>query len=363
MTDFAKLVPVNGPAQKLFSRSVEYMRQQDDTFHLQFIDEDVIDVDANEIAIHDKGDDSGTEYHSSSSSELDPNRGHYLLSLRAEKLPGQPAQGWRVGKGSSHASDHNVDFLMAPPKDSKRKHLAIIHMFFQFNLRSGILMLVAASPERPVLLYTDGEWIALRYPAKRVLHLRSNKIRLGQYEYDLIYTVSLTGTHEFFAGRNAYMRIFSDRPSPPGNLWSVPPNAGFSKMGSIYVCSTKACGGFGWVYEGVDSLTGDPVAVKELAIKDKTVRDQVLAEAQMGQTFQVSMLPISRVWLIILYSHRVYQAFYRQFIPGVNMTNRALAVSFQKRSSFLHRWLEQISLCNLGIRSTMILRSVFSGGP
>lgn len=199
MTNFAKLVPVNGPAQKLFSRSVEYMRQQDDTFHLQFIDEDVIDVDADEIAIHDKGDDSGTEYNSSSSSELDPNRGHYLLSLHAEKLPGRPARGWRVGKGSSHASDHNVDFLMAPPKDSKRKYLAIIHMFFRFNLRSGMLMLVAASPERPVLLYTDGEWIALRYPAKRVLHLRSNKIRLGQYEYDLIYTVSSIETQEFFA--------------------------------------------------------------------------------------------------------------------------------------------------------------------
>ena len=94
-----------------------------------------------------------------------------------------------MGKGSSRTGGSDVEFLLAPAGDSKRRYLANVHMFFRFNVRSGMLMLVAAHPDRQVHLYVDGEWNALSYPAKRVLHLRSNKLRLYQYEYDLVYTV------------------------------------------------------------------------------------------------------------------------------------------------------------------------------
>ncbi len=286
MADFAKLVPVNVVAQQLFSRSVQSMQQRGDAFHLHFT-QDAVTEDEGETLTLDERLDTSSEYASSSPSEPDINKGHYLLSLQTEKLPERADQGWRVGKGTSHTTNQNVDFLMSPPRDSKRKQLAILHMFFRFNLNSGILILVAASLERPVHIYIEGEWVALRHPAKRVLHLRSNRLRLGECEYDLIYTVPSAEMTRFFAMRRAYLRVFSDRPSPSDDRWSIPPNAEFRKLGATYVCKTKACGGFGWVYEGVHSHTGDPVAVKELGIKDKDVRDQVLAEAEMGKTFQV----------------------------------------------------------------------------
>ena len=288
MTDFAKLVPVNVAAQQLFSRTVKFMLKQSDSFHLQFIDDAITDKGESSIP-HGHGD-SSTEYASSSPSDSDIQRGHYLLSLQQGKLPSRLAQGWRVGKGNSQAGGSNVDFLLAPAGDSKRRYLANVHMFFRFNVRSGMLMLVAAHSDRQVHFYVDGEWNALSYPAKRVLHLRSNKLRLYQYEYDLVYTVSPAETPDFLATRSAQILAYSNQTSLSDNLWSVPPNAEFRKVGSVYVCQTRACGGFGWVCEGVDSLTGDPVAVKELAIKNRAVRDQVFAEAEIGKALQVSIL-------------------------------------------------------------------------
>ena len=299
MADFAKLVPVTVEAQQLFSKSVQSMQQRGDAFHLKFIQNAVFEDEGDKLTLNERLD-ASSEYASSTPSEPDIYRGHYLLSLQTEKLPERADQGWRVGKGTSHATNQNVDFLMAPPRDSKRKQLAVLHMFLRFNVNSGMLMLVAASPDRPVHVYIEGEWIALRHPAKRVLHLRSNRLRLGECEYDLVYTVPLAEMTRFFAMRKAHLSIFSDRPSPSDDLWSIPPNAELRRLGATYVCKTKACGGFGWVYEGVHSHTGDPVAVKEMGIKDNAVRDQVLAEAEMGKTFQVSIARNSIASLITL---------------------------------------------------------------
>ena len=288
-SSFATLIPVNYDAQTLNSKSIQSMRSGDDKYHLQFVKQNPIPALSAEDTVSPKSlEDSSTEYDSVSSSDSELIKGHFTLSFHQDKLPAKPHLGWRVGKGTSRFDDRNVDFLLAAPRDPKSKHLASVHMFFQFSWSSGMLMLIAASKERSVHYCLDGEWMELKHPSKRVLCHKSNRLRLDKFEYELVYRIPLDRKIEFYAERDAYLRSLSDWPLPKNNQWLAAMENGFTKQGRMLIFQSIGFGAFGWVWEGVDSTTGDLVAIKALYLKKKGDRALLEKELDMGLEFRVS---------------------------------------------------------------------------
>ena len=53
---------------------------------------------------------------------------------------------------------------------------------------------------------------------------------------------------------------------------------------------TRGFGTFGWITEGLDTKTGDPIAITELRIDSGRSRDEVMAEVKIGIRFPVSYI-------------------------------------------------------------------------
>lgn len=108
--------------------------------------------------------------------------------------PKHPLKGWRAGRGNREngsTPDNNVELLLGSPrKDRKNSGLTAIHMYFRFNPRSGMVLLVAASDKVPVYYNQDGEWKELKHPATRVLYQRTTRLKLAAFEYDFTFLIS-----------------------------------------------------------------------------------------------------------------------------------------------------------------------------
>lgn len=66
---------------------------------------------------------------------------------------------------------------------------------------------------------------------------------------------------------------------------------------------THGSGAFGWINQGVDTKTGNPIAIKELRITNSRSRTEVMTEVNMGRRFIVSYIELGlRRYLI---HHRI----------------------------------------------------------
>ena len=62
-------------------------------------------------------------------------------------------------------------------------------------------------------------------------------------------------------------------------------------VGSVILHQGISSGTFGFVYAAVDTRTGDPIAVKELVVKDRHAarNPELKSEIRVAQAFQVSL--------------------------------------------------------------------------
>jgi hypothetical protein len=294
---FAKLVPNNLQAEALFSKTLIQVEAERDVYHLRFM---VATNPEDSRVIQNEPVESDTDYDTPDSPlETTKKGGHFVLSLATGELPANPALGWRVGRGTHKIKpDRGVDFQLAPPRDPQSRALASIHMLFRFNRKSGMLMLVAGSSKAPVHYYNNGEWQSLEAPNVKVLHRPSTILRVGQLEYELVYTIDARHRKDYLDLRKT---LFATYPSMVGGS-NVLPSADFDRLPfddhvqihRYLLFETKGYGGFGWVSIGVDSETGDPVALKEVSIKRKSERDGLIEEVDYGRAFSVGQ-PMS--WL------------------------------------------------------------------
>ncbi|CAL8584853.1 hypothetical protein XPA_010436 [Xanthoria parietina] len=181
----------------------------------------------------------------------------YDLSLH--KPPHQPfSRGWVLGRDPAE-----VDLLLIRPGKG-RKHVASVHARIRMHCISGVLMLVSADDERPVVYrpYHSPHPIYLRNGQSHVLFGQSNSFSIGCLHYTLVFTdLSPEQYKSFVKQRNDLMRDYS-LVIPHPRLSAVPQQA-HVKRGAYVLHGTFASGTFGFVAAAVVANTGVPVAVKE----------------------------------------------------------------------------------------------------
>ena len=288
---FAKLVPHNSIAQKLYSKTYIYVKDKD-TFHLQFMkctDEDRSRGSSEPV-------ESSTEYETDqeadpkgSGPDGDTQFGHFVLSFDGQRLPEMPHLGWRVGRGTRKCpANRGVDLMLAPPRHKLGKSLASIHLVFRFNRQSGFLMLRGGSPKVPVEYNKNGVWEKLVFKQEQLMYQSSTILRAGLCEYELKYTVEEKHREAYFEKRAGFLRALC----PPDQdfqkpIFNILPGDKCTQRGKYLEFGTKGSGAFGWITQGIDIETGNPVAIKELRITSRNVRVQTEAEVSMGRRFMV----------------------------------------------------------------------------
>ena len=214
--------------------------------------------------------------------------GYFVLSFDQEREPEFPHLGWRVGRGAGKSPlNRGVDLLLSRPGDCLSRSLAGVHMIFQFHTSSGLLMLKGGSHKAPVELRLGSDWVKLEYDEKHLIYERSIRIRAGMCEYELEHTVEEKYRALYFDERDKFLQAQVPRnlelKTEP--LRRIPGDSCILR-GQYLELETRGSGAFGWITRGLDTKTGDLVAIKELRIGAKT-KSEVMAEVNMGKRFTV----------------------------------------------------------------------------
>ena len=303
--DFAKLTPRNSVAQRLFSKAYAYV-EQNSAFHLSFM----ICTPGEQLSRFDEPVESSTEYdtHLDTDAENDDaqrlqNIGYFILSLHRGRVPEKPHFGWRAGRGSSKLPNRNVDLLLAKPGDYLGRSLASIHMIFRIHRKSGFLMLENGSEKVPVEHNIGGNWETLANTERHVLFSKSVIIRAGQCEFELEHTLDVEQRDAYLHMRDEYIRELLDTSSTKLNPpLQILPGDRCVQRGRYIEFETRGHGKFGWINQGVDTKTGDMVAIKELRIKNPSERKEVGLEVNIGRRFHVNQGLLQLHSCLTLYS-------------------------------------------------------------
>jgi hypothetical protein len=330
---------VNDQARRLFTSSFAYAQSTDGDQHLKYFGQG-----EHHPAMSDQ--DGSTSYDEEDKAVPEPHLhpGYYVFSLDKDLLPEIPAHGWRVGKGSNRGGKMvEVDILLSKPRDPRGKKLAGVHLLLHFHPRSWMFMLVAGSTQKTVEYYVNGQFKTLAFPSRHVLCEQTNRLRLGDCEYDLIYTVADHLQKGFMAYNAEVLERFGhgryDGPSP--GIQTFPPKNGFTKSGEVLICSTLSYGGQGWVFAGVEMASGEPVAVKEISVKSTKQFRQASSEWEYGKSFQVDQ-PSQIPTLQHANDGRACLAYFPLCTSGANTTHPTHAAKFPRRCSSQPRLLSEI---------------------
>lgn len=286
--EFAKLVPINFSARKLFSRAAKCVRDHPDGFHLGFYQVEQITSELSHTTIDSDTDGTGTDIEgsmSSPSAQTNEDKGHFVLSL-GQDVDVRLLRGWRAGKGTKTKQCIDVDLLLASPRDPKRSSLARVGFSFRFNPQSGMLMLVAEDMRRPVSYFVKGKWVELRHPAELVLFKQEDIIRVDDHEYILIFTLPSEIKEEYFKARERWCVDILGYAMPPPKLWP----GSINLLGDNLTGNTIGSGAFGWISSGIRWSTGEPIAIKEVKITQTTDQASVRDEGNLGLSLQVTVL-------------------------------------------------------------------------
>lgn len=161
-------------------------------------------------------------------------------------------------------------------------------------------MLSAGDSHKPVEVFNEEEcdWIRLTHPASTVLHQPYNRFRLGLLEFALIYPRvqhdrSNSDYRDLLQARNDYMKTHLRVPIPHPEIPLVPQRDTHIRNG-LRIFRTVGAGGFGWVSAAIDTVTGDPFAVKETVIKHRDQINEIRAEFDIGSCIPANSLGLVR---------------------------------------------------------------------
>ncbi|MCJ1391563.1 hypothetical protein MMC18_004427 [Xylographa bjoerkii] len=282
--DFARLIPRNQTALRLFSTMCVYV-EENKTFHLRFLQQN--NASSEMPTALDEPVESSTDFDSQLEGEgpQTQDSGYFVLSFNPDREPEFPHLGWRVGRGTGKLpANRGVDLLLSRPGTYLSRSLASIHMIFYFK-ESGFLMLKGGSHKVPVEHRSGDKWVKLEYNEKHLIYESSTRIRAGMCEYELEYTVEEKYRALYFEKRNMYLDTqlsaksdFEIRPlrRMPGDNYVL--------RGQYLELETQGSGAFGWITQGLDTKTGDVVAIKELRVKARQ-KSEVMTEVSMGTRF------------------------------------------------------------------------------
>ena len=284
--DFAKLVPRNYESQTSFSNAYSFAIEND-TYYLSFM----VSTGKKSLALSCVEDSTDYDTPPDTDTERMQHSGHYILSLNRERVAEISVHGWKVGRGSARWKKHRgVDLLLAKPRDNLGRSLADVHMVFAFHRTSGFLMLRGGSSKATVDYRTSSGWKSLKFDERRLMNENPTTIRAGACEYDLEYIISPEHRDAFFDRRDAFLQAeLSSNGHAPRPLQRLPTDR-YILRGDYLEFDTRAVGAFGWITHGVNSKTGDPVAIKELRILDRGTASTAMAEVEMGKRLKASLI-------------------------------------------------------------------------
>ncbi|KAK0702207.1 kinase-like domain-containing protein [Lasiosphaeris hirsuta] len=227
--------------------------------------------------------------------------GHYRLSLDA--LPEGPGSSWRLGRGSSRASNDSrgVDLLLVAPGQHKGSSIANVHALISIHHLSGAFMLRSTS-SRPILYLSaaeDGGDISLSHGDQTVIHKAISRLRIGPLDYVL--TISVEREGHFQLLRNQFISAILEQPSVPHHQLDVTPQTYHHRIGGYIMHKSISAGAFGMVRSAIDSTTGDPVAVKRLSCRGRRDSSAVETEVRIARmcashSARPGVIPLLSVW-------------------------------------------------------------------
>ena len=134
----------------------------------------------------------------------------------------------------------------------------------------------------------SGVWQELKLDEEQLMYQFSTMLRAGTCEYELEYTVKEEHREAYFIQRKGFFELLSPSQGNPQPVFQRLPGDSCVSRGRYLKFETQGRGAFGWVTQGVDIETGDPIAIKELRIDCRRSRLEVMAEVRMGSRFLVS---------------------------------------------------------------------------
>lgn len=168
------------------------------------------------------------------------------------------------------------------------KSLASVHMIFQLNPTSGFLMLKGGSPKVPVEYNISGRWGKLEFEEEQLIYQTSTALRAGACEYELQYSIEEKYKETYFRQRDMFLESISPSQASFQPPFREMPGERSVLRGKYLEFDTQGFGAFGWINQGVDTKTGELVAIKELRINSHRSRCEVMTEVKIGSRFLVS---------------------------------------------------------------------------
>lgn len=261
---FAKIIPANEKARDAFHQAVSYLNEGS-YYHKQFM---AIDSSSAVNESNLEYDDSTGEDYDADLSGPPPSKEqnlHGAFKLSLGLLPSLTEFAiWRLGKGSSKALRfRGVEILLVRPGQKEAKEVSAVHAYIQLHADSGAFVLTAAS-DKPIWFELDNEEIRLHRTAQIVLSKPTNRFRIGELEYKIKFDVS--DMTKFVQDRNRILETCYSRGPPHPKLDAIP-QSNHIRLGHAIIHNSLGFGGSGWVYTGIDSVTGHALAVKELRVR------------------------------------------------------------------------------------------------
>ena len=160
-------------------------------------------------------------------------------------------------------------------------------MIFRFNLESGFLTVRVGSPKVSVEYNISGRWKKLALEEEQLLYQPATRLRAGACEYELEFTIEEKHKEPYFDERDSFLQ--SNFPSARFRKpLRMMPGDGIVRMDRYLEFGTKGRGKSGWINQGVDTKTGNLVAIKELRVGSRHSRLEAMAEVDIGRRFLVS---------------------------------------------------------------------------
>ncbi len=152
-------------------------------------------------------------------------------------------------------------------------------------------MLRGGSTKASVGYKMAGVWEELKCQQTQLLYQSCTMLRVGACEYELQYTLEEKHIEAYLNQRDGFLVKIpaSEVIQPP---FRVMPGDSCVPRGRYLEFGTHGSGAFGWINQGVDTKTGDPVAIKELRITNPRSRLDTMMEVNMGRQFLVSQTDV-----------------------------------------------------------------------
>ena len=280
----ARLVPVSRDSQDAFSRTLENTQLSD--FHRGFICAKRIppkDPTNSDAESRDAGYDSDRPSQPVNDSQLWA--GHYVLSF--DRLGDvKTTIGWRIGRGTSKLKNRGVDLLVVGPGEYSYG-IDVVHALIQFHPESGVLLLRGVSEIEPVRYYLD-RTLLLYAKDKHVLYQAENRFSLGKLDFKLEYeSLDDLQYSKYVTVRNKSLQE-AGHGNPHPRLIAVPRKP-HVKIDNLILHDNLSSGAFGFVCAAVDGLTGVPLALKEVWIRNSSMarENDFVTECAVSTAFHV----------------------------------------------------------------------------